>query len=184
MIVGHIGVALGARALQRDAPLGWLIGASFAPDLVDALLPAIETCGEPGFHSHSWPAIAVIAVVLALAARWARKDWRLSGIVAALVILHVLTDYITGSKVLWLGGPVIGLELYNWPRAEFALETLVIGTGWWMLRRSAAGPRWASSGLLLAVLLAVQAVADLDVAQIRARWVDPCAGAAGPERAP
>jgi hypothetical protein len=174
MIVGHIGVALGARALKPDAPLGWLIGASFAPDLIDAAVPAIENCREPGLHSHSWPAIALIVALLALAARWSRNDWRLSGIVAILVVVHVLTDYITGAKVLWVGGPIVGLELYDWPRVDFVLETLAIGTGWLMLRRSGTGPGWARSRTLLAALVVIQAAADLEVAQVRSRRVNPC----------
>ena len=174
MVIGHLGVALGARALKRDAPLSWLVAASFAPDIVDLAVPAIETCHAPGFHSHSLPAVALLATLIALLARWQLKSWRLAGVMAALTVLHVVADYITGDKVLWFGGPIVGLDLYDWPWADLVVESCVIGTGWWMFRRAEGRLRWLRSWIALATLLSIQTIADIEIKRTRASRIDPC----------
>jgi hypothetical protein len=157
MICGHIGVALGARALRRDVPLGWLLAASVAPDVLDGIEPFVHVWGSDGLFSHSLPVIAVLIVLLSGAAFLFLGTSRAATLVGLMVIAHLLPDYVTGQKILWPHGPVIGLDLYRWPWLDFALEVPVIVLGWWMLRRAATDARWVTSWAALLVLVATQA---------------------------
>jgi hypothetical protein len=80
--------------------------------------------------------------------------------VVAMVLLHLPADYITGLKVLWPGGPIVGLNLYAHPMADFALEALIAVAGWRYLRARDRSSLWMRSWLTLAALLAMQAAMD------------------------
>ena len=166
MIVGHVGIAFGARALDRRAagacaPLLWLLAASIAPDLLDGVYALGAYCNPEGAYSHAFPAVALVALVFSAAA-WAHtRSGATALIVGLLVLLHLPPDYLTGRKALWPDGPVVGLYLYRWGWLDFLVEIPVIVAGWWMLRRSRFRPRWVVSGLALAALIAVQASFDL-----------------------
>ncbi|MEA3244970.1 MAG: hypothetical protein U9Q74_02310 [Gemmatimonadota bacterium] len=160
MITGHLALAYAARALRKDASLFVLFAAAIAPDILDLGYFAARFCSPAGLYSHSVPALAILAPVTALAA-WAvtrRSDVALAA--AALVLLHTPLDLITGYKYLWPGTPVVGLVLYEYPLADFLLEAPLVIAAWWFLRRSGAGPRWATAGFALAALIAVQAAFD------------------------
>lgn len=161
MVSGHVGIAFGTRTLERDAPLLWLLAASIAPDVLDYALAARHVCHPSGLYTHTLPAIAVTACAFTLAARWPAGSWRAAGVVGAMVVAHILADYITGLKLLWAGGPIVGLNLYAWPALDFLVELPFIATGWWMLRRSGAAARWVSSAGTLVALLIVQAWSDV-----------------------
>ena len=157
MICGHIGVAFGVRALRPDVPLGWLLAASVAPDVLDGIESLSHVWGPDGLYSHSLPVIAALIIVLSGAALLNLGTRLAAVLVGAMVLAHLLPDYITGQKILWANGPVIGLNLYRWPFLDFALEVPVIVLGWWMLRRAAADARWITSWLALLALVATQA---------------------------
>ena len=155
-----MGIAFAARARWPRVPLGALIVASLAPDVVDFMTAALRICGPHGRYSHSLPAIAIESVVLGgVAALW-RRSSAAGWLVVAMVVLHLIADYITGVKILWAGGPVVGLDLYSRPLADFALEAVVTFIGWRMLRSSATPDRHASTPIVLALLFAVQAALD------------------------
>lgn len=161
MIIGHVGIAFGARALDRRdpdarAPLMALMAASFAPDMLDGVLALAGVCNPDGLYSHSLPAVAALAAGFALASLAYSRRATTALLVAALVLLHLPPDYVTGVKATWPGGPIIGLYVYRWPWLDLLVETPVIVAGWWMLRRSRFSPRWVVSGFTLAALLAVQ----------------------------
>jgi hypothetical protein len=157
MICGHIGVALGARALRRDVPLGWILAASVAPDVLDGAEPFVHVWGSDGLFSHSLPVIAALIVLLSGAAFLFLGTRRAAILVGVMVIAHLLPDYVTGEKILWPHGPVIGFDLYRWPWLDFVLEVPVIALGWLMLRRAATDPRWITSWAVLLALVAIQA---------------------------
>jgi hypothetical protein len=166
MIVGHVGIAYGARSLDRRepasaAPLLWLMAAAVAPDLLDGLIALGKYCNPEGVFSHSLPAVAVLAVAFGVAAFLHTRSVFTALLVAALVLLHLPPDYITGRKGMWPGGPVVGLYVYRLPWLDFLIEAPVIVVGWWMLHRARFSPRWVVSGLALAVLLTVQLGFDL-----------------------
>jgi hypothetical protein len=167
MIVGHVGIAFAARALDRRAenkraPLVWLLAASVAPDLLDGVYALGKYCNPEGVFSHSLPAVGALAVLFGVAAWLYTRNATTGLIVAFLVVMHLPPDFITGRKVLWPNGPVIGLYVYRWGWLDFVVELPVIVGGWWMLRRSRFTPRWVVSGLALATLLAIQLSFDAE----------------------
>ena len=56
---------------------------------------------------------------------------------------------------------MVGLYVYQHPLLDFVIEAPILIIGWWLLRRSANAPRWATSVLALGLLLAVQGGLDL-----------------------
>lgn len=161
MIAGHFGVAMAARSRWRSLPLLALAIAAFFPDIIDFTTAALRICGQNGLYSHSLPAIAIESVVLGAGAAIWRRSPAAGAMVVAMVVLHLATDYITGQKVLWAGGPVVGLNLYGYPAGDFVLEAVVTFIGWRMLRTSPARGRWSSAPALLVLLLAAQAALDV-----------------------
>jgi hypothetical protein len=174
VIVGHVGIAFGARALRRDVPLVLLMVAAFLPDVGDGVLRLVAICNPYGTYTHSVPASALLAAATAaLALAWSRSR-ALALVAGGLVLTHLPVDLITGQKALWPGGPVAGLYLYRFPVWDFIIELPVVVLGWWMLRRAGGAPTWAMSVLTLASLLAVQAGADLRNARRSLRPPNSC----------
>jgi hypothetical protein len=169
MIVGHVGIAFGARALDRRgedacAPLLWLLAASIAPDVCDGVFALGQYCNPEGVFTHSLPAAAILATLFGVAAFLHTRSIVTALLVAALVMLHLPPDYLTGRKALWAGGPVVGLYIYRWGWLDFLAELPFVVGGWWMLRRARFPPRWVVSGLALASLLVVQGSFDVSTA--------------------
>lgn len=160
MITGHLGLALGARAVDPQAPVAWLIVAATAPDIADLGLAAMGVCNPDGEYTHSLVAVAATALVLGAAALWRSRRRRTALVIGALVISHLLADYLTGTKALWVGGPVVGLNIYQWPVADLGLEAAVVTAGWWAGRRWGQVSRWAGSWVVVATLLSFQFVID------------------------
>ena len=161
MIAGHFGVAMATRARWSRVPLAALVIAAIFPDIIDFTTAALHICGTNGLYSHSLPSIAIQVVVLGAAASLWRRSPAAGTLVAAMIVLHLAADYLTGLKVLWAGGPVVGLNLYSHPVADFILEAVVTFGGWRMLRTSPARDRWSSAPVVLAMLLAAQATLDI-----------------------
>lgn len=113
--------------------------------------------------SHSLPAIGVLTIVGALVYLATTRDLVGSAFIAALVVSHALADYITGTKPTWPGGPIIGLDLYRYPAADFAIEAVVILAGWILYRASFPAEKRSSRNVLsvLGALLALQLLADI-----------------------
>jgi hypothetical protein len=151
---------MAVRARWPRVPLAALAIASVVPDIVDLALAALHICAPNGVYSHSLPAAAVLAVLCgAGAAVWQRSPGA-GGLVAAVVLLHLPADYITGYKVLWPGGPLIGLNLYSHPVADFVLEAVVVYAGWRYLRLRLPSSRLAARRVAFIALLATQALMD------------------------
>ncbi|MEO6528180.1 MAG: metal-dependent hydrolase [Gemmatimonadaceae bacterium] len=161
MITGHLGVAAAAHAARRDCSLLWLLGASMAPDVVDALFVVARSCNPNGLYSHTVPAAVLIAAVTGAAAFLATNRRATGLLAAALVLAHVPLDYVTGYKLFWPGGEIVGLRVYERPAVDFVLEAALVVAGWRMLRTSPSAPRWATGWPALAALLAVQGSLDV-----------------------
>lgn len=161
MIAGHLGVALAARSLRRDAPLVWLLAAAIAPDLADGVFALVRFCSPNGSYSHSIPASVVLAGLAAGSSLILTRNRGAAAVVGAVVLSHLPLDLITGEKVLWPGGLVHGLYLYRFPIWDFVVELPVVVVGWLLLRRSGVGPSWATSVVAVAALTLLQAAADL-----------------------
>jgi len=173
VITGHLGLAGATHSVRRDSSLVWLLGASMAPDVVDAMFVVVGRCNPHGLYSHTVPATALIAVVMGAIA-YAADGRRATGVLAAVLVLaHLPLDYVTGRKLFWPGGDLAGLRLYDRPMADFAVESLIVVGGWWLVRSRARAPRWATGGLALAAMLLLQGT--LDVLGARYNGVKPSA---------
>ena len=161
MITGHLGVAAAANATRRDSRLLWLLGAAMAPDLVDALFVVARSCNPHGLYSHTIPAAALIAAVTGAAA-YLVTDQRATGLLAALLVLaHLPLDFLTGFKLFWPGGELMGLRLYDWPVLDFVVEGALTALGWWLLRSREWAPRCAVTRGALVAVLVLQGVTDV-----------------------
>ena len=163
MIVGHVGIAFGARALFRDEPLPWLLAATLAPDFLDFGYAVASVCNPYGAYSHSVPAVLLLAIAAAALALAVTRNRATAFLVGVLVVAHLPPDYITGQKMLWPNGPVVGFHLYNHPLRDFATEVPIVVLGWAMLRRAAPVPWWARSVLTLVVLILLQGAMDASI---------------------
>lgn len=160
MITAHLGVAAAARSRWPRTPLLWLLPAAIAPDLLDIAYALTGVCSPYGLFSHTVPAAALAGAVLGGVAFLATGS-RVAGLVTAAVVLaHLPLDLVTGSKIYWPGGPLLGLALYKRPLLDFLAEVPLVLGGWWLLRRSGRGPRWAALGVAAVSLVVVQAVFD------------------------
>lgn len=162
MYVGHVGIALGARSLRRDIPLWLLVLAAQGCDWLDVLFGQLMRVEDKSLWTHSIPSVALAAVAVGIVARLLMRSSTAALFVAAVYVSHILADYVTGYKPLFLDGRVFGLGLYGRPAIDFAIEGSIIAAGWWLYRRSAAPARRSDPalGALLVTLLTLQLVAD------------------------
>jgi hypothetical protein len=158
MYMGHLGIALGARSARPSVPLWSLICAALLPDLANAVWNLAPIGDRNDFLSHSIPAVLVMAIFVCLLNGIVRRDWRGGAILGALVISHLLADYITSREAAWPGGPVIGAHLYLHHRWDFVVEGAVIIAGWALYRKSLPATKRVAGPLytMLAILLGVQ----------------------------
>lgn len=171
MIAGHLGLAGVAHAGRRDRSLVWLLVASMAPDVVDGLFVLGRSCNPHGLYSHTLPAAAIIAVVTGAVAYFLTDQRTTGALCVLLTLMHLPLDYVTGRKLFWPGGELLGLNLYDRPAADFVIEATVAVAGWWLVRRGREGPRWASAWIALVAMLALQGA--LDIAGSRHGGVKP-----------
>jgi hypothetical protein len=162
MYVGHIGIALGARSLRHDVPLWLLVLAAQGCDWLDVVFGQLLRVEDRSLWTHSIPSVAVGALAAACVALLLTRSRQAMLLVGGVYISHILVDYLTGYKPLFLDGRVFGLGLYARPAIDFALEAAIIGIGWWLFRASAPPARRADPvlGALLVALLGLQLVAD------------------------
>jgi hypothetical protein len=151
---------MAVRARWPRVPLAVLVVASVVPDVVDLALAALHVCAPNGVYSHSLPAAAALAILCGAAVIVWQRSPQAGALVTAVVLLHLPADYITGFKVLWPGGPVVGLNLYSHPAADFMLEAAVVYAGWRYLRARLPSSRWAARRAAFIALLAAQASMD------------------------
>lgn len=160
MYLGHVGIALGAKGMRREVSLLVLLVATYAPDWIDGGLCVIGAYDPRGMFSHSFPAIALLVVIVLTIFRVKKRDMISGLVVCAVVMSHMIFDWITGYKPTWPSGPMIGLRLYSHPVANLVLETVVILIGVFLYRRSLP-PRarpWIDLAAMAGVLIAMQAI--------------------------
>jgi hypothetical protein len=160
VITGHLGVAAAARGRWPAVPLLWLLPVAIAPDLLDVGYALAGICSPYGLYSHTVPAAALTAAVLGGIVFLATGSRTAGLVTAAVVMAHLPLDFVTGHKIFWPGGPLLGLSLYDHPALDFLVEVPLALGGWWLLRRSGQGPRWATLGLAALSLLVVQGAFD------------------------
>ena len=144
-----------------------------APDGVDALFVVARICNPHGLYSHTLPAAVLIAAVTGAVAYFATNQRATGALAVLLVLAHLPGDFVTGRKLFWPGGELMGLYLYGEPALDFVLEALLAIGGWWLLRARGRAPRWATGVAALAAVLALQGI--LDTAGARRGGVKPTA---------
>jgi membrane-bound metal-dependent hydrolase YbcI (DUF457 family) len=174
MYVGHMGAALGAKRLRPRIGLAVLVVATYLPDGIDAGLCLVRAFNPIEMLSHSIPAIAFLSLFAFAAYGLVTRDWTAAGILAGVVVSHMLLDWITGHKPTWPGGPMIGLQLYEHPIADFVAEAIVIAVGALLYARTLP-PRkkpWIEVSVMLGALLVLQLA--IDVAHMTLKTMPKC----------
>lgn len=161
MITGHLGIASAVGSRWRNVPLLWLVPASIAPDILDVVLAVWGICSPFGLYTHTLPAAALLGAVLGGVAFLATGSRSAGLVVLLVVLLHLPADFLTGRKLYWPGGPLLGLDLYSRPAIDFLVELPVLVGGWWLLRRAGKAPRWATTLAAVGALVVVQGTFDL-----------------------
>lgn len=159
MFVGHAAIALGAAGLRPRVPLLALLLASFGLDLLESALWAVGASEAVPNPAESVPVTLALAAAAGLLYWGVCRDGGGAIVVAAVAFLHFPADLVSGQVKLWPEGPTIGLNLFNSPLADWALECALATAGWALWRRSlpAASRRAPLTVAVLAGLLLAQA---------------------------
>src|ERR1051325_8646052 len=163
MYIGHIGAALAAKRLRVSVGLLVLLIATYAPDWIDTGL-CLTGGFDPGeMLSHSIPAVLFLAAVGFASYTLITGDRVGGAVIAGVIGSHMFLDWITGYKPTWPGGPMIGLQLYSRPIADFIAEGIVIAIGAVIYSRSLPPRRrpWLDLSIMLGALLALQLTIDV-----------------------
>jgi hypothetical protein len=157
MIIGHIGVALGARRRWPVVPLSALLAATFAPDLLRGVLEGLMLRHADGnFYSHALPWSVLLAAAVA-AVTWVLTRSRQAALVMAGVVMsHVALDMFSGTKPLWSGGPV-GFDMRAFAPVELLIETCIAMAGWMYVRGGGDRLRWYAARWVPLALVAISA---------------------------
>ena len=110
MYIGHAGAALAAMRARTSVGLLVLLLATYTPDWVDAGLCLAGVYSPLGMLSHSIPAVLILMLAGFTAYAAATHDWTGALVIAAVILSHMLLDWITGYKPTWPGGPMVGLR--------------------------------------------------------------------------
>ena len=161
MISGHLGIAGAAGAARRDVPLLVLAGAALAPDVLDVAFAAARFCNPWGLYSHTAPIVVLLAASIAGGVWLVYRSFVAATVAALVVLLHLPADMLTGHKLFWPGGELIGLDLYRRPLLDFLVEVPIAIVGWLLYRRRGAGERWARSYVGIGMVILLQGAIDL-----------------------
>ncbi|HEX9493264.1 MAG TPA: metal-dependent hydrolase [Thermoanaerobaculia bacterium] len=174
MYIGHVGAALAAKRVRGSIGLLVLLVATYTPDWVDAGLCVTGVYNPQEMLSHSIPAVLLFALVGFVAYAVATRDWTGALVIAAVILSHLLLDWITGYKPSWPGGPMIGLQLYDHPLADFVAEGVVILAGALLYGRTLPARRrpWVDISIMLGALLSLQLT--IDIAHLLMRSLPKC----------
>jgi len=178
MFAGHYAAAMAAKAARPEIPLwslfigaqlvdvGWsaLVAGGVERFRVDGSLP-----GSPLdlYHmpwTHSLPAAVLWAIAGALAFAMVLRLSRTAAAIFALTILsHWVLDLFVHRPdlALWIGGPKVGLGLWNAPVVEQAVEIGLLGVGavLWCAQRVRAGQAAWPVAMLISAIVSVQIAA-------------------------
>lgn len=180
MFVGHYAAAMAAKAIEPKAPMWTLVAASQLVDIgwsvfiiagierasVDHSLPGSALVLEHMSWTHSLPmaiawsiGAAILAKLLLRLPVWA------SAVVGLTVLSHWALDWLVHRPdlELWIGGPRVGLALWNYPVPEQALEIGLIALcgGAWIASRKTLGRMAWPAIAFMGFLVTLQVVAML-----------------------
>jgi hypothetical protein len=169
--VGHAAVALALKSRDPRVPIVPLVLACYGPDWLELVLGFWHGRGPMSLYTHYLPGL--LAGALGASALYVIAFRRHGGwVILAGWLLHWPADFFTAHKGLLSPTDRIGLDLYNLPAADFALEAalalLCVGLYARTFAHSRGQRRWAA--LMAAALLALQAMLDYGLAQGRPVW--------------
>lgn len=164
MFIGHAGLVAALRSLS-DKPSGTLalialILAGYAPDIMDTAFYFAGFCSPYGLYSHTIPSVIIQASVIGGAAWLVSGSRGITILFIVTVVSHVPADFLTGHKLVWPGAGMMGKGWYDRPILDALLEFPLVVVGWWVLRRSAKGPAWSRTVLVLVTALVPQLAFD------------------------
>jgi hypothetical protein len=171
---GHAAVALALKTREPRVPIAVLVAACFGPDWVELFLGLSLGRNAGEVYSHFIPGILVGAL---LAALFYRLVTQLPGAryVAIGWLLHWPADFLTAHKPLIDPLHIVGLDFYDLPAVDFAIEGLLVVACAIVYARAFAGTRtqrrWVVA--MAAALLAIQGVLDYGLANQPWRNWDP-----------
>lgn len=180
MFVGHYAAAMAAKAIEPKAPMWTLAAASQLIDIgwsafiiagverasVDPALPGSTLVLEHMPWTHSLPMVFVWAIAAALLVKLLlRLPMWASVAVGATVLSHWVLDWLVHRPdlELWIGGPRVGLALWDYPVPEQAVEIglLAVCGGAWVASRKTLGRMAWPALAFIGFLVALQIVAML-----------------------
>lgn len=155
MGIGHVAVGFAAKRAAPRANLGVLLLAAWFLDLwwgVFILLGVEQARITPGYtaaiplellhypYSHSLVATVLWSTLFAAVTYALTKDRRVAGVVALAVASHWVLDVVSHPKdvPVGIGGPLLGLGLWNSLPGSIAVESLMM-VGGVLLYASATG---------------------------------------------
>jgi hypothetical protein len=160
--------------VRQSIGLAVLLVATYTPDWVDTGFCLAGAYNPEGLLSHSIPSVLVFALAGLVGYGIIARDWRGGLVIAAVIVSHMLLDWITGYKPTWRGGPMIGLQLYAHPWADFVVEGLVIFVGALLYARTLPPRRrpWIGLAVMAGALVALQL--SIDVAHMLMKTLPKC----------
>jgi hypothetical protein len=177
MFIGHYAVAYALKPVEKRLSLGWLF---LAVSLVDILWSAFILLGieearivehakiavpydfvfYPFSHSLTaalfWAAVTYAVLRVIPLARAASRS-RVAAVMAVAVVSHWILDFIVHEPELslWGGDFKVGLGLWDYPLAAYAVESLLFAAGVFIYFRNTHGRgfggRWGM-GIYAAIL--------------------------------
>ena len=170
MFVGHLAVALGAKKVEPDVPLGATVAAAFGLDLIwpILLLLGVETVrvnpGDTAFTSlafdsypwsHSLLTVVVWSGLVGFLGRRVFGSWRAGMVLGGLVLSHWVLDFVTHRPdlPLWPGGPLVGLGLWNSIPGTILVEVSLLVGGLWLYHRATSPRDRTGTGALVALVV-------------------------------
>lgn len=164
MYAGHAAIALAIKSRAPRTSIAILTVAAFGPDWTELVLGLFVGRGNGEMYSHCIP-----GVVFGASAAWVLcalfVDRRTAGLAAIAWLSHWPADFFTAYKPLIDPHHVVGLDLYQAPLADFALEASLVVIGCVLYIRAFTPARRQRNWMMAAgaVLVALQGMLDFGV---------------------
>lgn len=174
MYAGHAAIALALKTREPRVPIAVLVAACFGPDWAELFVGLTFGRSRGEVYSHFIPGVVVCAL---LAAALYKAVTLLPGAryVAIAWLLHWPADFLTAHKPLIVPTHIVGLDFYDLPLVDFAIEGLLVAGCSIIYARAFATDRTRRRWVVgaAAALLAIQGVLDYGLANQPWRKWDP-----------
>jgi len=176
---GHAAIALALTRREPRMPIVPLVLAAFGPDWLELLLMLPVKHEKMAVFTHSLPAVLIAGGVAAGLFAATRKPG--ARILFLAWLLHWPADLLTGHKPVLFAAPLIGLDLYNLPAVDFALESILVAVGCAIYARQFASRAELRRVVVIlgAALIALQAAVDVALSVMRKTEWAPSLAIAG-----